>query len=187
MRKVNKETIYAFIDSQNLNLAIRSLGWKLDFEQFYIYLKDKLRVQKAFIFIGYIPSNQKLYSSLKSNGYQLIFKPILQYKGKNNTQIKGNVDAELVLHAMIEYPNYDKAIIVSGDGDFYCLVDYLQKKNKLSKLIIPNSKKYSKLLFKFRSKMVFVNRLKDRFSYKNKTISQKRDSFLGGVNLRTKP
>jgi len=67
---------------------------------------------------------------------------------------KGNVDAELVLHTMIEYPNYDKALIVSGDGDFYCLVDYLKGKDKLLKLMIPNMKRYSSLFRKFSHDMV---------------------------------
>jgi len=49
-------------------------------------------------------------------------------------KVKGNVDAELVLHTMIEYLNYDRALLVTGDGDFFCLVDYLIKKNKLLKL-----------------------------------------------------
>ena len=62
--------------------------------------------------------------------------------------MKGNIDADLVLHAMIEFPHYDKAIIVSGDGDFYPLIDYLKAKNKLLKIITPN-KKYSSLLLKF--------------------------------------
>ena len=77
MQKAKKEIIYAFIDSQNLNLAIRGLGWKLDFKQFYIYLKDKLKVQKAFLFIGYISKNQELYDYLKKAGYKIIFKPVL--------------------------------------------------------------------------------------------------------------
>ena len=173
MKRREQEKIYAFIDSQNLNLAIRGLGWKLDFQQFYIYLKDKLKVKKAFLFIGYIPKNQELYSYLKQAGYQIIFKPVLNQGRTQKDHIKGNVDAELVLHTMIQYKNYHKAIIVTGDGDFHCLIDYLQKKNKLSKLIIPNSKKYSKLLFRFRNKMVFINRLQDRLAYKNKTISPK--------------
>ncbi len=44
---------YAFIDSQNLNLAIRDQGWALDFKRFRRYLEDKYGVTKAFIFIGY--------------------------------------------------------------------------------------------------------------------------------------
>jgi uncharacterized LabA/DUF88 family protein len=127
---------YAFIDSQNLNLAVKSLGWKLDFERFYIYLKDRFSVTRTFLFIGYMAGNESLYTYLQSAGYILIFKPILEIKGK----IKGNVDAELVLHTMIEYSNYDKAIIVSGDGDFHCLIEYLITQKKLARLIAPSRK-----------------------------------------------
>ena len=53
---MNRESIiYAFIDSQNLNLGIRSSGWVLDFSRFRVYLKDKYRAEKAFLFIGYFP------------------------------------------------------------------------------------------------------------------------------------
>ena len=125
---------YAFIDSQNLNLSIREQGWVLDFARFRIYLADKYSITKAFVFIGYLRENQSLYTSLQKEGYTLIFKPTLVLPEGG---VKGNVDAELVLHAMIEYPNYDKALIVTGDGDFYCLVEYLLKKNKYSALFRP--------------------------------------------------
>ncbi|MBI4999221.1 hypothetical protein HZB97_00435 [Candidatus Gottesmanbacteria bacterium] len=45
---------------------------------------------------------------------------------------------------MIEFPNYNKAIIISGDGDFHCLIEYLKKKKKLARVLIPNRQKYSK-------------------------------------------
>ena len=69
---------YAFIDSQNLNLGVLELGWRLDFERFRIYLKEKYKVDKAFIFIGYLQKNQKLYRRLRSYGYELIFKPTVK-------------------------------------------------------------------------------------------------------------
>ena len=119
---------YAFIDSQNLNLSIREQGWALDFARFRVYLADKYRIKKAFIFIGYVPHNQTLYANLQKDGYNLVFKPTLTLP---NGEVKGNVDAELVLHTMIEYGSYDKALIVTGDGDFYCLVEYLKTNNKL--------------------------------------------------------
>ena len=119
---------YAFIDSQNLNLAIRALGWGLDFRKFRIYLKEKYSIRKAYLFMGYIPGNQRLYNFLQENDYILVFKPVLKTRGG---KVKGNVDAELVLHTMIQFFNYKKAIIVTGDGDFYCLIDYLNQKNKL--------------------------------------------------------
>ncbi len=35
---------------------------------------------------------------------------------------------------------YDKAVVVSGDGDFHCLFEYLDEQNKLEKILIPNDK-----------------------------------------------
>ena len=40
----------------------------------------------------------------------------------------------------------DKAVIVSGDGDFSILADFLLKKNKLKKFIAPNHKTMSILI-----------------------------------------
>jgi len=158
-----KGTVYAFIDSNNLHLAIKDSGWELDFARFYIYLKDKYKVDKALLFIGYFPGNEALYTYLQKAGYIIIFKPTLLYKDEGgNEQLKGNVDAELVLHSMIEYQNYDKAIIVTGDGDFHCLIEYLEKQEKLGRLLIPNRKKYSRLLWKFRKYMDFLNYLEKK-------------------------
>lgn len=106
---------YAFIDSQNLNLGILALGWKMDMKRFRVYLSEKYHVDKAFLFIGYLEDQKNMYESFTNYGYECIFRPTL--KNKNGTT-KGNCDAELVLQAMIEYENYGKAIIVSGDGDF---------------------------------------------------------------------
>ena len=165
---VSSQNNYAFIDSQNLNLAIKDCGWSLDFSRFYIYLKDKYKITKAFLFIGYIPGNEALYTALQKFGYIIVFKPTLEYKKDGESHTKGNVDAELVLHAMIEYTNYDKAIIVSGDGDFHCLIEYLEKKGKLLHVLIPNSKKYSALLRKFRKYFQYIDVLEQKLGKKKR-------------------
>lgn len=156
---------YAFIDSQNLNLSIREQGWILDFKKFRVYLQDKYHISKAFLFIGYIPYNQGLYVDLQKAGYILIFKPVLITP---DGVIKGNVDAELFLHTMIEFPDYSKALIVTGDGDFYCLVDYLHTQDKLLQLVIPNRDKYSSLLRKRRAQIVFMNELRGKLAKNTK-------------------
>ncbi len=138
--------IYAFIDSQNLNLGIRTLGWQIDYKKFRLYLKNKYDVDRAFMFIGLVANNQQLYTMLQASGFILIFKPTVQYFENGKQTVKGNVDAELVLHAAaIEYSNYDKAIIVSGDGDFACLAQFLESKDKLLHIFTPNHR-YSQLL-----------------------------------------
>ncbi len=136
---------YAFIDSQNLNLGVRDQGWQLDFRRFRVYLKDKYNVVKAYLFLGYLEEHEKLYQALKSYGYELIFKPVIR---SDHHEVKGNIDAELVLQAMIDYNQYEKAVIVTGDGDFYCLVKYLNEQGKLLKVLVPNKKKHSRLLRK---------------------------------------
>ena len=158
---------YAFIDSQNVNLSIRALGWKLDFKRFRVHLHEKYAVTKAFLFIGYIEGNTSLYSALQDAGFICIFKPTLEYKDGTT---KGNCDAELVLQAMIEYPNYDKAVVVTGDGDFYCLAKYLLEKEKLEALLIPNRFRFSALLkFKiFRPYLRHMNDLESRLAYTKK-------------------
>ena len=135
----------------------------LDFKKFRKYLEDKYKVSKAFIFIGYVPTNESLYISLQEYGYILIFKPTLSLP---DGRVKGNIDAELVLHTMIEYPNYDKAVIVTGDGDFHCLIEYRNKQNKLERLIVPNRYKFSSLLRKLASKITFMNDLRQKLEYK---------------------
>ncbi len=142
-----KEHNYAFIDSQNLNLGIRELGWSLDFRKFRIYLRNKYRVEKAYLFLGYISKYKNLYDELSSYGYILVFKPVIQ---NSDGKIKGNIDAELVMNAMKELNNFDKAVIISGDGDFYCLIEYFEELHKLKALLIPNKRSCSTLLVNFK-------------------------------------
>lgn len=161
-----KKTNYAFIDSQNLNLSTKELGWRLDYRKFRKYLKEKYHVSKAFLFLGFIAENSDLYKSLQDAGFILIFKPTLSTKDGHT---KGNCDAELVLQAMIEFKNYHKAILVTGDGDFHCLAKYLIQEKKLEKLLIPNQRKYSALLKKFPSEfLAFVSDLKRKLAYTKK-------------------
>jgi uncharacterized LabA/DUF88 family protein len=137
---------FAFIDSQNLNKSIEKQGWTLDYQRFRIYLKEKYDIQEAFLFFGYLKNHQATYHSLKKWGYKIIFKPVVF--GPNGKP-KGNIDGELILHTMIQYTNFNKAVIVSGDGDFYCLIEYLKSQDKLAYIIIPSAHEYSKLLRPF--------------------------------------
>lgn len=159
---------YAFIDNQNLNLGIQKLGWKMDWRKFRQMLADKHGVSKAFMFIGHMPEHEGMYEQLHDAGYLIVLKPTFDMtkvhaavvepeptaepKAADGTPaadvrkvpIKGNVDAELVLWAVKEMPHYQKAVIVSGDGDFYSLVEYLDQQHKLQKLLTPNAQ-YSNL------------------------------------------
>ena len=172
-----RENNYAFIDSNNLYQSLSKdilkndkkiySGWKLDYKKFRIYLRDKYNIQKAFLFIGFKPGNQTMYTKLQEYGYLCVFKPTLELE---DGRVKGNVDAELVLHSMIEYGNYDKAVIVSGDGDFYCLAEYFINNKKLKKILAPNQYNYSCLLNRLSNPdnniLSFLNNLKNKLEYK---------------------
>lgn len=181
-RSERPERVYAFIDSQNLNVSTQKFGWKMDWQKFRQFLTDKYGVTKAYMFIGYIPENESLYEQMHEAGYAVVLKPTFDLTrprpeltseesvepGKetakferphedreNKKPVKGNIDAELVLWAMKEMSNYEKAIIVSGDGDFYCLVEYLAEKNRLLHLLAPTGH-YSSLYNRYEE---YVERL----------------------------
>ncbi len=155
---------FAFIDNTNIYKGIEILGWKLDFMKFRKLLAERYSVKRAYMFMGYISGNQDMYRDFQNMGYTLIFKPTLP---NQNGEVKGNCDAELVLQAMIDIDNYDKAVIVTGDGDFQCLVKYLRKINKLAYLISPNRQWCSILLKReARENHIFIEEMRARLELK---------------------
>lgn len=181
-KPIKKLANYAFIDSQNLNLGTQKMGWKMDWKKFREWLKSEYNVEKAFMFIGYMPDFEKLYDQLYSQGFLVVLKPTLEMfhteeaeslkvndksetkQDKDKPAVKGNIDADLVLHVMKELNNYDKAIIVSGDGDFYTLVEYLDQRGKLLHLMTPNWQ-YSSLLKPFEKYILRLDQKRQELRY----------------------
>jgi uncharacterized LabA/DUF88 family protein len=129
---------YAFIDGQNfykskqvLEDELGVLEVKLDLNEFRIYLTENHAVRIAYYFVGYMPKNQGLYSKLKKQGYELKFKEVAVLENV----IKGNVDVNLTLQSILDINIYDKAIIITSDGDYACLAEYLYSIGKLECLI----------------------------------------------------
>lgn len=173
-RKNKAKGVYAFIDSQNLNLGVQKVGWKMDWRAFRAFLRDNYNVTKAFMFIGYMAENESLYEHMHELGYLIALKPTVDVSPTENRTdteehkpiIKGNIDADLVLYAMKEMPNYDKAIIVSGDGDFVSLIEYLDEKGKLLHVMTPNWQ-YSSLLKPWEKYIIRIDQLRHQLAYKD--------------------
>lgn len=160
----NEGSNFAFIDGQNLNLGVQSMGWKLNYYRFRKYLLEKYSVVTAYYFIGYVPGNQPLYSELQKAGYVLVFKPTIP---DGDGHVKGNIDADLVLQAMLDFSNYDQAIIISSDGDFYSLVKHLYQNKKLRFVMSPYVDTCSTLLKKeAKERIVFMDNLREKLEYK---------------------
>jgi uncharacterized LabA/DUF88 family protein len=184
MDQEQKPRVYAFIDSQNLNVSVQRAGWKLDWRKFLKFLSDQYGVNKAFMFIGYIPEFEQIYEQMHELGYAVVLKPTFdltrprpelaeQVEGaqkpsepEEKKPVKGNVDAELVLWAMKEISNYDKAVIVSGDGDFYCLVEYLEQKNRLLHVLAPTGH-YSSLYNRYEKYVVRLDTFRRALEYRD--------------------
>ena len=172
---MHNKNYYAFIDAQNTHQGIKSLGWQLDWKRFRIYLKEKYVVTKAYVFIGFLPQHEALYEKLKQSGYILVFKPVIfDSTGKP----KGNCDADMVLQAVLDQDKYDKAVIVTSDGDFYSLVRHLYKNNKLKMVLSSHADTCSKLLKReANEKISYMNNMKQKLGAKNKKAQHKDETL----------
>lgn len=173
---------YAFIDSQNLNVSVQKYGWKMDWKKFRQFLGDKYGVSKAFMFIGYVPEFEDIYEKMHQAGYAVVLKPTFDMsrpqpeekvqKNGEEKKVKGNIDADMVLWAMKEMKNYDKAVIVSGDGDFFGLVEYLHQQEKLLKILTPTGQ-YSSLFHQFQQYIERLDSFRRELAYRDRRFFRK--------------
>ncbi len=153
----NKSNNFAYIDGANLHKGVKSLDWVMDYRRFRVWLSEKYGVKNAYIFMGLIPKFKELYKYLQECGFTLVFKEVIY---DESGRPKGNCDADLVLQVVCDtYENkFDKAVIVSSDGDYAGLVKFLHEKKKLLVILSPsNEKKCSILLKRTGAKIAYIN------------------------------
>ena len=160
--RVTKINIY--IDGNNLYRGAKELGFDIDYKKFRGWLRQKYNVSNTYLFIGLVPERVKFYEHLQECGYILIFKQTVSVGGV----IKGNCDAELVLKATSDFyiKAFDKCLLITGDGDFGCLAEFLEANSVLSGVIAPNEKKCSILLKNKNIEITFLNDQYHKFSKK---------------------
>lgn len=144
----------AYIDNTNLYKGLEAEGFRVDYTKLRKYLTERYAVKTAYIFIGFVPGNEDLYRRLQEQGFTLIFKPTVP----NSEGTKGNCDGELILQAASDFyeKKYSKAVIVTSDGDFACLVNFLLERNALDSVQSPRHKTCSTLLTGSKAKIVFL-------------------------------
>lgn len=138
----------AYIDAANLDLSLRSLGWKLDYARFRIWLKDKYDIDRAYIFIGLIPKYSALYTYFSEAGFTLVFKEVVYQSGNNKP--KGNCDTDLIMQVMEDYyeGTLRQAVLVSSDGDYAPVVKKLLDNKRFHTIISPAIAKKCSILLK---------------------------------------
>jgi len=144
-KQSKEEKNIAFIDGQNLHFWTSTENWKIDFARFRIYLQKKLKVEKAYYFLWFLNENeQDLYTRLQESGFIVVFR---EHNANMKWKKKGNVDVDICFEMMKNYAdnnNFDKVVLVSGDGDYIKPVKYLINKKKFKQMLFPNNK-YSSL------------------------------------------
>jgi len=148
---------YAFIDAQNLYMATTKREdhpWKIDLARLRIYLRDKYHVTKAFYFLGYVQDkHESMYEEIQNAGFILVFR---EHNPAMIGKKKGNVDSDIIFSIMKRLylrELFDQIVLVSGDGDYKKLVDFLIEENKFKKILFPDRKRASSLYKKLGSEL----------------------------------
>lgn len=184
---------FVFIDASNLFYGgEKSLGWKVDYDKFFQYLKEKYSAENVFYFggveihnfpydyqtedtvpiknlekhllallkdkrlneadivlIGRHLQRVRFYLRLKQFGYSLFLKPVKMYEQEDGTtKRKANCDVDMAFHLMKEKDNFDRIIVLSGDGDFLPVLKYL-KENKKEIIILARANRTAREIKQF--------------------------------------
>jgi hypothetical protein len=140
----------AYIDGQNLFMGTTTQrpSWKVDLEKFRVYLFKKYNVTKAYYYLGYVQNGlnfEALYDDIQAAGF------ILRFREHNSAMMgkkKGNVDSDIIFSVMKQLykkDDFDKIVLVSGDGDYKTLVDFLIEERRLEKVLFPEGRRASSL------------------------------------------
>lgn len=128
------ERIALFIDGANLYATSKTLGFDIDYRRLLKEYQSKGYLVRAFYYTALIEDQE--YSSIRPlidwldyNGYTVVTKPVKEFTDQmGRRKVKGNMDIELAVDAMELAPFINHMVLFSGDGDFRCLVEAMQKK-----------------------------------------------------------
>ncbi len=151
-----------YIDGNNLYRAAKELGFTINYKKFRGWLRQKYNPKNVFLFIGLISDRTSFYQHLQEAGFILVFKQTISVEGN----VKGNCDAELVLKAVSDFytKNTNSFVLITGDGDFGCLVEFLQENKVLDRVLAPDEKKCSFLIRNKNCEITFLNDHYHKFS-----------------------
>ncbi len=161
----------AYIDGQNLYSGTQEIDLAIDFKKFRIYLRDKYKIEEAYYFLGFLKEEENpLYTNLQKAGFIVVFK---EHSSLLIGKKKGNVDSDIIFEIMKKLIDEDdeqeKFLLVSGDGDYMKLVDFLIEKDKFVKILFPNKKFASSLYKRLGSEYFdYIEHIKELVRYKKK-------------------
>ncbi len=120
------QRVGVFIDVQNMFYAAKHLyGSKLDFPHLLDYVGRGRQLTRAISYLIRTPDidQSNFVTMLRSNSYEVRIKDLKQ---RPDGSAKGDWDMGLALDALAMADKLDVVAIVSGDGDFVDLVNFLK-------------------------------------------------------------
>ena len=126
--------IALLIDGANLHATSKTLGFDIDYKRLLKEFQSRGTLLRAIYYTAIIEDQE--YSSIRPlidwldyNGYAVVTKATKEYvDASGRRKVRGNMDIELAVDALELAEHVDQIVLFSGDGDFRCLVEALQRR-----------------------------------------------------------
>lgn len=126
--------IGVFIDIQNVQETFERQGKEVRYDALRrsVILQNKGE-ESDYKFIAFVPfkrddeRRQRLIDALSFQGYRVVAKPVRE---RVDGSVKANMDIEITLEVLSMAEYLEHVILITGDGDFVALVDWLSKRGK---------------------------------------------------------
>lgn len=132
MNRPNKTGV--FIDVQNVQETFERQGKEVRYDAIIRHIiTTSNRERESCKFVAFVPfrrddeRRQRLIDALSFQGYRVVAKPVRE---RPDGTIKANMDIEITLEILSMSEFLDEIVLVTGDGDFVALVDWLSKRGK---------------------------------------------------------
>jgi uncharacterized LabA/DUF88 family protein len=128
------DKIALFIDGANLYSAAKSLGFDIDYRKLLEEFRKRGVLIRAYYYTALVEDQEyspirPLVDWLDYNGFTLVTKPAREYTDREGRKrFRGDMDLEIAVDMMELTPRCDHVVLFSGDGDFRCLVEAVQRK-----------------------------------------------------------
>lgn len=140
----NQKITYAFVDAANIIYRQKDKGyWKIDLKKLISYLKSRFHAKHVLYFGGVDSSNavqNRLYTKMESWGYEMRLNPVKKFTNDRGERYnKADVDSRMTFEMMRLEKEYDQAVVLTGDGDYYWVLQYLiEKKDRIWLIASPD-------------------------------------------------